>query len=109
MRVDVLCHCNESDAERHQFLDALDRVGDAPAPSVQLPNAYRIESSLARIGYEPVQLRPARLRAAPAGINILSVHSPLTRGGVVPKLPELHLAVLIGRAYSGVQCDLHPR
>ena len=85
----MLRHGQESDAERHQFLDALDRVGDASAPTVQFPAEHGIEPSLTRIGHESVQLRPAGLRAAPAGINIFGVNGPLTRGGVILKLAEI--------------------
>src|SRR5689334_21035180 len=34
---------------------------------------------------------------------------PLPRCGVLPKLAQLHLTVLIGGTDSGVQCDSHSR
>jgi hypothetical protein len=96
IRVDVLRHRHQAHTERYQLLDALDRIGDAPAPSVQLPDKHCIESPLAGIARESVQLWPARFGSAPAGIDILGVDLPLTRGVVVAKLAELRLAVLVG-------------
>ena len=89
VRVDVLRHGHEPDAERREFLDALDRVRHAPAPSVQLPDEHGIEAPLAGVGHEPVQLRPTGLGAAPSGIDVLAGDLPSSRGRRTREAPAV--------------------
>src|SRR3954464_11070445 len=53
------------------------------------------------------QLGTLGLRSAPSGIDVFRGDLPAAASDIFPKLPELHVAVLIGRADSGVDGYSH--
>src|SRR6516165_12702643 len=62
--VRLLSETREFDSECFKRFERPEKVRDAPGEPVKLPNRHHVKLSLVRIGHEPVELRPAVLRAA---------------------------------------------
>lgn len=69
--VEVLGDGDKTNTERNQFLNAFDGGGNAPPPSVQLPDQHRIDAASASVFEQSVQFWPRYGCAAPAGVQIL--------------------------------------
>jgi hypothetical protein len=72
------------------------QVEHRAAKPINLVDGDAVELPLGGIGHQAIQCRTACLRTRKSRVHVLTSIRPLTPGDVFPKLPQLHLAVLIG-------------
>jgi hypothetical protein len=75
--------------------------------AVNLPYRHGVELVLGSIRHQLIQGGASGLRAGEAGVDVLAAVLPSTAGDVFPKFSQLHFAVLIGRADTGVEGAAH--
>src|SRR4051812_34540928 len=80
---------------------------DASAESVDLVDHDAAKLVLGGIGHQTIQSGTACSAATEAGVHIFPGILPIAPGNVLPQFPQLHFAVLVGRAHPGVNGASH--
>jgi hypothetical protein len=107
VRIERLACGDEADAVAGERRQLLIQVEHGAAKPINLVHHDAVEFPIGGIGHQAVKGRTACLCAAEPGVNVLTGIRPFTPGNVIPKLPQLHLAILIGGADTGVQGATH--
>ena len=75
---------------------------DGAGETIELPDQDNVEPALAGVVHQGLELRPLALGSTDAVVDILAVASKSPTGKAT-QVVQLHLAVLVSRADSGVQ------
>jgi hypothetical protein len=90
--------------ERRQLLIEME---DRPAKAINLVDGDAIELPLGGIGHESIKGRAAGLCPGESTVHVFPGDLPVTAANVFPKLPQLHFAILVGGADTGIDGATH--
>ena len=107
VRVERLAYGYEPNAVAGECRQLLIQVEHRAAKTINLVDGDAVEFPLGGIGHELIQRRAVCFGPTESGVHVLPAALPVTADDVLPQFPELHFAILICRADTGVKGATH--